>query len=351
MEAVADSDSLRSVVVRHLPATVKLDVLCRTIRERGLRDRIVVEDQYYYCLDMNTLRECPEIANVTIVEPCHLRLERRTYLASVRAALEALSSIPHRISLSVNCSRFDNATFAALTSFIRSRSAFTDVELQMQSWWHSVGVRRHQQVARALLSAVACNPQLTSVSIHGLPPPSYNCLHILAEGARRNRNLVQFRLVPLCTGTIGCLLTTCNTLWFDRRQGAPKNANTILADIQETTRRNAGRVSAAASFVLRRQDGENGARYLETMHDHPHLLELVLQGAQVSSDQAKAMIREASRHVRYCSVVEFMRLAGVVKSKVECINPRLTGVQLIDIGEHCWLQIRRYVKLDDVVAV
>lgn len=232
MEAVADSDSLRSVVVRHLPATVKLDVLCRTIRERGLRDRVVVEDQHYYCLDMSTLRECPEIANVTIVEPCHLRLERRTYLASVRAALEALSSIPHRISLSVNCWRFDNATFAALTSFIRSRSAFTDVELQMQSWWHSVGVRRHQQVARALVSAVASNPQLTSVSIHGLPPPSYNCLHILAEGARRNRNLVQFRLVPLCTGTIGGLLTTCNTLWFDRRQGAPKNANTILADIQ-----------------------------------------------------------------------------------------------------------------------
>ncbi|XP_075557300.1 uncharacterized protein LOC142589655 [Dermacentor variabilis] len=346
-EAVADNATLRHVVVRHLPVAAKLDAMCSAIRQLGLSDRVVVEDQYYCYRNMWSLRECTEIAGVTIRKPC-ASLAQHAYLEDVRATFEVLSRIRHRISLRVDCDGFDVATFAALTALIRSRSALAAVELDMEYERHDVqDWQRRDAHASEVLSALASNPNLTRVSIYGLPPRVYDCLHVLATSARKNRNLVHVCITPLVAPE--AFSSDFGSHGDERKKASRNYENFVLVNIQKATRRNASRVMTAAGFVLRRQDSEHGARYLETMHDHPWLLELVREGAAVSNGEAKAMVSEAFKAVRCFGLDEFMRMAGVVRSKVECVRPRRTEVQLADIGVHCWLHIRQYLKLEDIM--
>lgn len=348
-EAVAGNATLRRVVVRHLPYTARLDVMCRTIRELGLSDRVVVEEQYYRYQSMRSFQECSEIAGVTFCEHCAVHAGQGDCLEDVREVFEALSLIRRRISLRVKCEGFDRTTFDALTALVRRRSAHTAVELDMEHSWRDMEDWQIREVASELLSALASNPKLTRVSIYGLPLPAYDYLHHLAESASKNLNLVHFCLTPVFSRQSSAFSSGYIWLGDVRMKAPPSSENSVLVKIQEASGRNASRVLAAAGFVLRRQDSVYGARYLESIHDHPWLLELVREGAAVSDGEAKALISDALKEVRYCSAEQFLRMAGVVSSKVECIGSGNTGANLANIGEHCWLHIRQYLKLDDVV--
>ncbi|XP_070379109.1 uncharacterized protein [Dermacentor albipictus] len=121
--------------------------------------------------------------------------------------------------------------------------------------------------------------------------------------------------------------------------------------MMQATRRNASAVSAAAQFVLGEQDDLEGANAIELMHDHPCLLEMVMEGADVTKTGAKQMISNALVRVHRCSLDEFMRVAGVVKERVECLRHPDARHQLTDIGYDCWLHIRSFLKIGDVLNI
>ncbi|KAH7985272.1 hypothetical protein HPB52_024217 [Rhipicephalus sanguineus] len=117
---------------------------------------------------------------------------------------------------------------------------------------------------------------------------------------------------------------------------------------QNSTRRNASRVSAAARFVLGERDTGEAALGIEHSTTTPHLLELVRDGALVDTDEAKAMIWNARKKLQKYSLDKFMRYAGVVFQSVEC-HPQHDGrPQLSDIGEDCWSLICSYLSLADI---
>nr|XP_054923601.1 uncharacterized protein LOC129383248 isoform X2 [Dermacentor andersoni] len=120
---------------------------------------------------------------------------------------------------------------------------------------------------------------------------------------------------------------------------------------QQATRRNASAVSAAAQFVLGEQDDLEGANAIELMHDHPRLLEIVMEGADVTKTGAKKMISNTLLRAHRCSLDEFMRMAGVVKERVECLRHPDDRHQLTDIGYDCWLHIRSFLKIGDVLNI
>nr|XP_054923602.1 uncharacterized protein LOC129383248 isoform X3 [Dermacentor andersoni] len=119
----------------------------------------------------------------------------------------------------------------------------------------------------------------------------------------------------------------------------------------QATRRNASAVSAAAQFVLGEQDDLEGANAIELMHDHPRLLEIVMEGADVTKTGAKKMISNTLLRAHRCSLDEFMRMAGVVKERVECLRHPDDRHQLTDIGYDCWLHIRSFLKIGDVLNI
>nr|XP_054934454.1 uncharacterized protein LOC129388342 [Dermacentor andersoni] len=210
-------------------------------------------------------------------------------------------------------------------------------------------------VRAELVSALASNLKLVKVSIKGVLLSNYD-LNVLAHGARKSLSLTEFTMTPVCCGYTRPG-KYCKELrsGFERRPGALKEAfnfkNIALADILQATRRNASALSVASQFVLGQQDALDGADAFELMHDHPRLLEMVMEGADVTKTEAKEKISSALLRVRHCTLDEFMRIAGVVKESVECLLHPDAKLQLADINHNCWLHIRRFLKIRDVLNI
>ncbi|XP_070386084.1 uncharacterized protein [Dermacentor albipictus] len=345
--AVADNKALKTVVVDTLPCIDRLDRVSRTIREQGLDDRVVVKGR---CAHDNTrqLQQCPQICNATINAVIRIGNLPRSIIPS----LHVVSGCHHITSLWVKCNSCERNEYSALTAYIRGATALTEVYIELavsKVLWASPE-RRH--VEGELVSALASNTKLVRVNLKGLQL-SYDDLNVLARGASSSLNLTEFTVSPHCIIYNGydvfrrdcsAHVTEAFLEEANRKEGA-------LADILEVARKNASAILDAADFVLGEQNGFEGARALELMRDHPRLLERVMEGADVTKAEAKKRIRSALLRVRRSSIDEFMTMTGVVKEAVQCLShPGARRLQLTDIGHDCWLHIRSFLKIADVVS-
>lgn len=348
-DAVADNDALRSVVVHSLPCIDRLDRVSLKIREQRLKDKVIIQGHY---MDNSTkqLQKCPQISSTSIGASITLMPNIRGALRTVISALQFVGGHNHITTLWVNCDLFDRKAYSALSACLRGQSALTDVDLTVNNAWTFRTKQERRDVHAELVAALASNLKLVRVSVKGVLLTDED-LNVLANGATRSRRLIEFTTTPGCvssaihkamSGKAGC----CLVHNFEAFTGTSDFKNMALADIMESTRRNASAVSAAAQFVLGEQDGVEGARDIELMHDHPRLVEMVMEGADVTKAKATNMISSALRRVHRCTLEEFMRMAGVVKESVECVGH--AGTRLADINYDCWLHILSFLKIGDV---
>ncbi|XP_077512675.1 uncharacterized protein LOC144123801 [Amblyomma americanum] len=116
--------------------------------------------------------------------------------------------------------------------------------------------------------------------------------------------------------------------------------------VWEVARRNSDLIRRAAAFVSSARSDRCCASALERVASHPALREEVAKLCSVDEAEAARMIRAAL--LSFQSIEAFMRLAGVVRQRVEC-HPREDGrLQLHDLNEYCWAALRRYLTLSDV---
>ncbi|KAL1422944.1 hypothetical protein MTO96_021538 [Rhipicephalus appendiculatus] len=117
--------------------------------------------------------------------------------------------------------------------------------------------------------------------------------------------------------------------------------------VRDTARRNSCLVALAAEFVSGVRCDRYCAAALERVHDHVALLERVAQISSVGEADASAMIQEALNSTQ--DIHDFMRLAGVVKDRVQCgPGTAESRSQLDSLDDKCWMRVRRYLRLDDV---
>lgn len=117
--------------------------------------------------------------------------------------------------------------------------------------------------------------------------------------------------------------------------------------VRDTVRRNSCLVALAAEFVSGLRCDRYCAGALERMHDHVALPERVAQLSSVSEADASALIRGALRSIQ--GIHDFMRLAGVVKDRVQCVPGTAEyRPQLDSLDDNCWRHVRRYLLLDHV---
>ncbi|KAH7956039.1 hypothetical protein HPB52_005761 [Rhipicephalus sanguineus] len=344
LEEVAKSDNLRSVVLTHPPTSAEPQDICRAIRVHGLGNRVRITDYHVQWWSVHRFRQCVDITRVTL-DASHFALNTVSIRVS-RTMKSVFSLFKHVTSLRVNCDRFNEHHFAALCAYLSAPSALEDVELTLCTRTPNMTAQESRSVPSRLWSALASNTNLCSVIIKGLQLGNDD-LDALADAARKSRRLTKFRYMSQSLTAL------------DRINGGSLNvqeppfsldshASAALVQIQNSTRRNAGRVSAAARFVLGERDSAEAAMGIEVFHDHPHLLELVRDGALVGTDEAKAMIWNARKELRKYSLDKFMRAAGVVFQSVEC-HPQHDGrPQLSDINEDCWSSICSYLSLADI---
>ncbi|XP_049527446.1 uncharacterized protein LOC125947124 [Dermacentor silvarum] len=345
--ALADNDTLNLVTVSSMALVGSVHNVCRTIRESGLSDRVIITDHHVNLADVTDLPHCPEISGVNI-EPSHFLFEEDN-MERLCSAFEVLSHCKHVTSLDVGCYCFDRTAFSALTTCIRGHPALTDVAINLDYYWTQMTEEEYTDVETELFSALASNPNLVKISVVGAILSADN-FNLLSDGFRSSRSLIKFRLTPSCiTGAMHD--DECSWHLVLRWNEASNSMNTGVAGMQECTTRNDSLVRAAIHFVLGERDDVKGARAIELVHDHPRVLERIWKRAAVTKTEATKMIASALWRVRYCNVHEFMRLAGVVKNNVQCLDKPTVELQLLDINDYCWLRIRSFLKIDDVVEV
>ncbi|XP_065283906.1 uncharacterized protein [Dermacentor albipictus] len=352
-DAIANNESLRLVEVDTLPFIDGLDRVSKTILERGLNDRVVIKGHHRHS-NANQLLKCPQISSVDLTVGWFVS-RQRVGPQSFISTLEVVGSSSNVRSMLVACNRFNRDELHALAACLRNAVVLTDVDINLRGALAVLSEKDRTDVRAELVSALASNLKLVKVSIKGVLL-SNDDLNVLAHGASKSLSLTEFTMTPACCGDT-TTIKLCGELQiaFERRPDALTEAfnfkNIALADILLATRRNASALSAASQFVLGQQDTLDGADAIELMHDHPRLLEMVMEGADVTKTKAKEKISSALLRVHHCSIAEFMRIAGVVKKRVECLRDPDARFQLVDINEHCWLHIRRFLKIRDVVNI
>ncbi|XP_065302081.1 uncharacterized protein [Dermacentor albipictus] len=117
--------------------------------------------------------------------------------------------------------------------------------------------------------------------------------------------------------------------------------------VWDTARRNSRLVASASQFHAGANPDRTTAAALERVLRHRALLEELAEVQSISEDEAADALRDEVRSFE--SMHEFMRLAGVVKERVTCHQREDGRTQLDDLNEHCWIAIRHYLALGDVV--
>ncbi|XP_049517407.1 uncharacterized protein LOC119441603 isoform X2 [Dermacentor silvarum] len=342
--AIADNNSLKSVTIHSLTAVDSTVSVCRAIREHGLTHRVTIGEYRMALKNINVLSRCPEINTVTL-RMSDIQDNEAVGLESISTALQVLRGCDHVNTLRVICDIFYHVAFSALTACIRGLSALTDIDIDLRYHWALPMEQGRRNVEAELLSALTSKSKLIRVKVKGTVLCNDD-LKLLEDVVHKSPNLIEVHLTPECVTSV-MHKVNCLRHADERCNKAHTSTNILLVSIQETARRNASLVRAAARYVLDGQDEADDARAFEFFHNHPHVLKLVREGAHVTKAEAEKMVKGALWRMRHCSLDHFMRLAGVVKGTVECVG---ASKQLTDLNRDCWLRVRSFLKIDDVAS-
>nr|XP_050029955.1 uncharacterized protein LOC126525994 [Dermacentor andersoni] len=348
--AVGDNATLISVIVRRLPAEVEVDGICKTIRDRGLKDRVRIEHHHLTPLDIDTLPRCPEITGVT--------LNGRHFAGDMtrcKQMIDKLASCPHVTSVRVDTWYFSDSTYKVFTDYVTKATTLRELEVNVAGIPEARTDEAHLKIERELMYAVGLNPSLIEVNITGILLYNKYCTVLVDAVAAQCGRLTHLRITPANT-----MNPTYANLFMPHLVNRPPRhvrvdfynyKNSGHASLREITARNNNNVSAATRYVLGDWKCDDGARVLELLHDHPSLVRNVRRKAELGTVEADARIARALKRVRRCDLDEYMRLAGVVKRRVVCTKQKGVRLQIADINEYCWLHLRLYLKVADVVRV
>ncbi|KAH7978946.1 hypothetical protein HPB49_007523 [Dermacentor silvarum] len=118
----------------------------------------------------------------------------------------------------------------------------------------------------------------------------------------------------------------------------------VLVDV---ARRNRSLVARATRFVLDDDRSFYCASAIEFVSRHPKLAETLQDRAAVGERRAKEMIRSALDSIS--GLEAYMTAVGVAKERVECCPRPAAGIQLDQLNHDCWLHVRQYLKVADVL--
>lgn len=354
--AFAQNRTLKTVTVRYLTDAYTLKEVCLIIRKYGLVRKVHIQNYHLGRASLRSISECPEVATLTLSCPHLVKPD------DFSNAFNSLASCSHVTSLCVHYDRFSGLVYAALAAYIRGSSVLRNVELylpgELMTPCEAMGRQRCLYVTR-LVQALSANLVINKATLE-LPRLSHTDCQVLADAIVQSRCLCELSLSTVtdtfCAFFVCCLLPKVERnytlLHVELRDGAVCNAD--MAIVQDVARRNSSLVDRAGRFIMGKHDAYC-ARSIELVSQHPKLVEIVQSKAGVDEAKARAMIRLTLKLPWFTGLDGYMRLAGVVRHRVVCQVPASascvpnSGMQLDELNHDCWLHIRKYLKLADVV--
>ncbi|KAH7932862.1 hypothetical protein HPB49_003954 [Dermacentor silvarum] len=353
LKSVAKNTTLRRVTIHRLGQNAS--AFCKFLTATGVVDRVnadIVCDVAYPSTMGLPEYEVGQLANVSF---CDLE----STLSHV-AACQLVTRVQLRVFSFLCLTDIIEPAASPLIKLIRKAPALASLVIQVDRGCCS---RCWNECAPSFCDAVLHNTAIRSLNLK-LPQNPRMALLPLADLLQRSPWLCRFTLEPPSPEAFG---------EFVRELSKPKledNYNLALVQlthngpllveeklrIQNVVRRNVTLATRAAYFVVGSADfGNNDVRYcnkdtaeaLEKMSGCPILVEELCVFQGISKKQALGKI--AASLTSTADLNEFMRLAGVVRDEIVCLDSVDGSKQLDDLNEYCLRHIRTYLKMSDII--
>lgn len=249
---------------------------------------------------------------------------------------------------------FDHDLQTAMAAYIAGATALRHFELHVYVDAHEREME-HVYVSEApdspLANALSVHPSLVKIAVRELRLNERDS-RSLAEASLGSTSITEVTFAALGTRSneafLRFVMPRIERNYHLLRLSLPacEDRDSELAFIRNITRRNSSLITRAARFVMGEQDAYC-ARAIELVSGHAALVDMVCERAAVEAGEAAAMIRRALGLPCLTSLSGFMKLAGVVKHRVQCVAGR--GRTLDQLHEDCWLHIRKYLRVVDIV--
>nr|XP_050048707.2 uncharacterized protein LOC126545063 [Dermacentor andersoni] len=352
LKALAKNTTLRKVTMHRLGQNAS--EFCKFLTTTGVMDRVttdIVCDVAYPSTMGLPRHEVGQLANLYFSD-----LERT--LLQV-AACQLVTHVMLKVFSFLCLTRVNTPANSPLIQLIRKAPALVSLAILVDQGCCS---RCWNRCAPSFCDAVLHNTAIRSLNVT-LPQNPRMGLLPLADLLQRSPGLCQFALVHPSPEAFGD---------FVRELSKPKlkeNYNLALVKlthngpdlveeklkIQNVVYRNVTLASRAACFVVGPADfGKDDTRYrnkdtaeaLEEMSGYPLLVEeLASQGI----NKQQALDRIAASLMSMDDLHEFMRLAGVVRDEIVCLDSVDGSTQLDNLNVYCLRHIRKYLKMSDII--
>ncbi|KAL1468737.1 hypothetical protein MTO96_025226 [Rhipicephalus appendiculatus] len=339
--ALKSNTSLKKVTVDRLR---EKDVawIYRALQETGVLERISFSTQYLWQDNISTLAECKELQRIRVhcCDPDGLKLLQ---------GLCMLSTWSHVKSLCIQIAEelFDGKASSLIAQYITNTTALRELELVvLYEIWNDVN-----HADRTLLQALSLNKSIRKLSIRGLRLNETETA-TLVDTLQSSRTLCD----------LSCSLgKKKSTILLMQKLSLNVSSNYTLLNIdvpcymqssrdmfviKDVVRRNLSLVTRAAHFVMGTRH-KYCAAAVEMVQYSPGLAAKVQELASVDEDEAMLRIKSSLRSIS--ELDDFMRVAGAVKYSVACHRRDDGQKQLDDLTRDCWLYIRQYVAVDDIL--
>ncbi|KAL1479127.1 hypothetical protein MTO96_052118 [Rhipicephalus appendiculatus] len=341
-KALASKQSLKKVTLPYFDEFAVVEI-CRAIRDTGALERFLVEKQNVYENTVDVLTECKELSSVD-VDSTHFRTE------PFLTALSVLTSCSHVTSLrlALEPRDFRGKVSSLIVQCITGMTALRKLE---QAIYITEMTDAFKKARRELAQALSVNKGIRKLILRGACFGETE-VEMLADTLQSSRTLCELSFFPSEHGRVISLVRKLSTnissnyTLLDMQVGRSGELGVELFTVADVIRRNCSLVTRAAHFVMGTRD-RHCAAAAELMHSNPGLVEKVQQLASVGEDEAVSRIKKSLKS--FSELDEFMRVAGVVKYGVTCQSRDDGKKQLVDIGRDCWLYLRQYVKVGDIL--
>ncbi|KAH7950357.1 hypothetical protein HPB49_023012 [Dermacentor silvarum] len=346
--ALSTKQNLKHVIIGGgVTRTVALQEVCEALRESGAEEKVVFGPQLgvsCYRHDFHFLRyRC--FRDVVASQG-----DGGTDAPPLGRLLHQLCSLNHVTSLTVS---IDPGTYtedlsSALTDYVGTTTTLKKLRLISES---AASTLNETDLAwTSVVESLSRNSSLAELGV------SATCMskddsERMADAVKHSENIRRFSVSVQkgwhMTAFVSRLSEGISGNYSLLRAEFPGYMNKDSFAVWDTARRNSSLVARASQFLAGAHP-DNGWRWSESCGTVLCWRNLP-KSSPSAKDEAAAALRDEVGSFE--GMHDFMRLAGVVKERVTCHHREDGRKQLDDLNEHCWIAIRRYIVLGDVVDV
>ncbi|KAH8030117.1 hypothetical protein HPB51_006549 [Rhipicephalus microplus] len=357
LEALSEKEDchLQSLTLRNFPNHHDLREVCSSIQKCGLNRRVHIDGYATVPRDEGMLAACQQVTSLN-VRSRNFRMN----VGALRDLFNVMTTCYHVTSLHVSLHVFNEETFAAFTTCVSKSPSVKEILLNtiFPEFYESFRANSQAGVKSmcTLFEALSSNGSITRIQLASSVALNDRYSQALADAVLNNKQLEQLLVRGMNDTSVPVFLNRLvpglehnyNLLVLDVPP-CDDHHNELMRVAQEMVRRNCSLVDRATRFVM----GDHSlycACAFERISEEPVLVGNVRQKV-TSSEEANDMIRHAQRFVRYMDLNTYMRLTGVVKKRVECYDCEDGSLRLDQLYDECWLHIRRFLLIEDVLIL